>query len=88
MAKTKQAQKDETASANLAKQSRESVLESMFDDMYRKRWKVYRFNFLRGVFFGLGSAIGGTAVLALFVWIISWFVDWPFVQTIVESFKK
>ncbi len=88
MGKSKQAQKEEKAAANLAKQSRESVLESLFDDMYSKRWKVYRFNFFRGIFLGLGTAVGGTAILALVVWVISWFIDWPFVQQIVDSFKR
>ena len=32
---------------------------------------VYKMNFLRGIFFGLGSVLGGTIVVALIIWILS-----------------
>lgn len=80
--------KEQRVSASAAKQARDSVLESVFDDMYRKRWKVYNFNFVRGIFFGLGSALGGTVVLALVLWIASWFIDWPGVASFLDAVKK
>ena len=53
-------------------------------------------NFLRGVFFGFGSVIGGTIVIALVVWILSWLSDIPggfgdfiqYVVSVVESSQK
>ena len=51
--------------------ARETVLEDLFNDFNRSRFKVYRMNFIRGIFFGLGSVIGGTVVIALLVWLLS-----------------
>ena len=51
--------------------AREVVLEQLFNDFNRSRFTVYRFNFFRGIFFGLGSVLGGTVVLALLVWLLT-----------------
>lgn len=51
--------------------ARESVLEDLFNDFNRNRFTIYKFNFFRGIFFGLGSVIGGTIVIALLIWIFS-----------------
>ncbi len=59
--------------------AREEMLEEMFHDMYRNRSRVYKVNFVRGIFFGLGSVLGGTVVLAVILWIFSWFVDVPLI---------
>ena len=50
--------------------ARQSVLEELFNDFNRNRFTVYKFNFIRGIFFGLGSVLGGTVVLGLLVWIL------------------
>lgn len=57
--------------------ARRSVIEEMFNDMYDDRRNIYVMNFFRGIFFGLGTAIGGTIVVALIVWALSFFVDIP-----------
>lgn len=51
--------------------AREAVLEDLFNDFNKSRYAVYRFNFVRGIFFGLGSILGGTVVLAILVWILN-----------------
>ena len=53
------------------KTTREVLLEDIFSDFYRKRRKVDMFNFFRGVFFGLGSVLGGTIVVALIIWLLN-----------------
>lgn len=76
--------------------ARRAVLEDLFYDFHRSRTQVYRMNFLRGVFFGFGSVIGGTIVIALVVWILSWLSDIPggfgdfiqYVVSVVESSQK
>ena len=50
----------------------EQVLEDLFYDLYRNRGRVYRTNFFRGIFFGLGTFIGGTVVVAIVVFILTW----------------
>lgn len=64
------------------------VFEEFFNDYYKNRGKVYRLNFVRGIWFGLGSVIGGTLVLAAFFWILSLFHQIPFLTDIVESVQR
>ena len=72
--------------------ARRALLEELFNDLYQSRSRVYRMNFVRGIFFGLGSVLGGTIVVTLIVWGLNLFTDIPggigdFVQRIVESMQ-
>ena len=51
--------------------ARQTVLEELFNDFNRGRFTIYKFNFFRGIAFGLGSVLGGTVVLALLVWLLN-----------------
>ncbi len=51
--------------------ARQSVLEELFNDFNRNRFSIYKFNFFRGIFFGLGSVLGGTVVLGLLAWLLN-----------------
>jgi hypothetical protein len=53
------------------KGARKSVLEDLFNDFNRNRFTVYKFNFFRGIFFGLGSVLGGTVVIAIIVGVLN-----------------
>lgn len=59
------------------KGAQEAMMEEIFHDMYHERKRIYKINFMRGIAFGAGSAIGGTVVLAIFIWILSLFVNFP-----------
>ena len=61
------------------------VLEELFNDLYRNRVRIYKINFVRGILFGAGSAVGGTLVLALIVWIFSLFVNLPVIGELFEN---
>lgn len=67
--------------------SRVAVLEDLFYDFNRRRADVYKMNFVRGIFFGLGSALGGTVILAIAVWLLSLFVDLPGIGQSVQEFQ-
>ena len=69
--KQQQKQKNKELSAE------EAVLDDLFYDMYRHRGRVYRVNFFRGLFFGFGSLLGGTLVIALLIFILSFLVQIP-----------
>jgi len=69
--------------------ARKSVIEDLFHDFNRSRAQVYKINFIRGLFFGFGSVIGGTLVVGIIVWLLSRFVDLPggvgnFIQYVVD----
>ncbi len=75
--------------------ARRAVLEDLFYDFHKSRAQVYKMNFIRGIFFGLGSVLGGTIVVALLVWTLSLFIHIPGlgdsvkqIQQTIENNKK
>lgn len=68
--------------------ARENLLEDLFYDFNRNRVEIYKMNFVRGIFFGLGSVIGGTVILALAVWLMSFFIDIPGIGHSVEQLQQ
>jgi hypothetical protein len=73
--------------------ARRAILEELFYDFHRSRRQVYLMNFFRGIFFGFGSILGGTLVIALVVWLLSLLADIPggigdFIQYIVDTVQN
>jgi hypothetical protein len=75
--------------------ARRAILEDLFYDFHKRRGQVYWTNFVRGLFFGIGSVLGATVVIAALVWLLHLFVGVPgvghFFQDIintVNSYKK
>ena len=73
--------------------ARRGVMEDLFYDFHRSRQQVYWMNFVRGIFFGVGTVVGGTLVIAIVVWLLSLLVDIPggvgeFVQYIVDTVQR
>jgi len=52
-------------------EARRKLIEELFQDFNRSRVQVYKMNFVRGLFFGLGSVLGGTILVAIVVWMLS-----------------
>lgn len=65
--------KDESKPSQVKREgdARRAIMEDLFYDFYRNRHQVYWMNFVRGVFFGFGSLLGGTIVVAIVVWILA-----------------
>lgn len=73
--------------------ARRAVLEDLFYDFNSSRKEIYKINFIRGIFLGFGTVIGGTLVIALIVWLLSLLTDIPggfgdFIQYIVDVVQK
>lgn len=73
--------------------ARKAILEDLFYDFHKSRKQVYLMNFFRGIFFGVGSVLGGTIVVAIVVWVLSLLVDVPggvgdFIQYIVNTVQQ
>lgn len=73
--------------------ARQAILEDLFYDFHKSRRQVYLMNFVRGLFFGVGSVIGGTLVVAFVLSLLGLLVDIPggvgdFIQYIVDLVKQ
>lgn len=70
--------------------ARKRLIEELFYDFNRSQAQVYWINLVRGIFFGFGTVLGGTLLVAIVVWLLSQFVDWfpfigDFIQQIINS---
>lgn len=86
-------QTKETIQSNNEKDARHHLIEELFYDLHRSRQQVYWMNFFRGIFFGVGSVIGGTLVVAIIVTLLNTLVDLPggigdFVEYIVDIVRN
>jgi len=64
------------------------VFEEFFNDYYKHRKQVYVMNFVRGIWFGLGSVIGGTLIITGILWLLSLFNQVPFLTGVVEAIQR
>lgn len=73
--------------------ARRAIIEDLFYDFNKSRATIYWLNFTRGIFFGVGSVLGGTLVVALVLWLLSLLVDLPggvgdFIEYIVNTVRR
>lgn len=73
--------------------ARRAVLEDLFYDFHSSRRQIYWLNFVRGIFFGFGTVIGGTIIVAVLIWLLSLFADIPggfgdFIQYVVDTVQQ
>lgn len=64
------------------------TLDSMIEGGHSTRWRIYKVNFIRGIFFGLGVTIGSTIFLATILWLLSLFTELPLVGDIAEALRN
>jgi len=67
------------------KGARHQLIEELFDDFYRSRRQIYWMNFTRGIFFGFGTVLGGTVLIALLLWLLGQFVVIPFIGDYIRN---
>jgi len=73
--------------------ARHAILEDLFLDFHRSRRQVYLMNFTRGIFFGFGTVLGGTVLVALIIWVLGQFVDWfpiigDFIKQVIDAMQR
>lgn len=75
----------------LSKKEREEFtkqqLEYFFEMSHPKWGRVVKYAFIKGVATGFGVFLGGTIVIALLLWILSWLGHVPFLQEITDSIR-
>lgn len=69
-------------------EAKRATLDELFNDLYKNRVRIYKINFVRGLLFGAGSALGGTIVIALIVWTLSLFVNIPVIGELFENAQQ
>lgn len=72
--------------------ARRAVIEDLFYDFNRNRVQVYWVNFVRGIFFGLGSLIGATVVVAFIIWVLGQFAGFfpsigNYIQQLIDAMQ-
>ena len=55
--------------------ARKNLIEELFYDLHKSRRQIYSMNFFRGLFFGFGSVLGATLLIAITVWLLGKFGD-------------
>jgi len=73
--------------------ARRNVLEELFYDFSRSKSEIFKINFFRGLFFGIGSVIGGALIIAVGAILLGMFVDLPggvgdFIQRVLDAMKQ
>jgi len=71
--------------------ARHQLVEELFYDFNKSKAQVYWLNFTRGIFFGFGTILGGTVLVALLVWLLGQFVGFPvvgeYIKHLVEAIQ-
>lgn len=71
-----------------AKGAQQDLIEQLFDDHYKHRGRIYQVNFFRGISFGFGSVLGATVLVAVLLWLLSFFNEMPFIGDVVKSTQQ
>lgn len=64
------------------------ALEYLFATGYIDKKRLYLQNFIRGIFFSLGSIVGLAIAVTLILWILSFFDGLPFVNEISRAIEN
>ena len=69
--------------------ARLALIEELFYDFHRSRKQVYKMNFMRGIFFGLGVLVGGTILVTVAIWALNQFTGiFPAVNDFIKIIQK
>lgn len=64
------------------------AVASIFESGYLDKKQAYKTSFIKGVFSGFGGVIGATVLVALLIWVLSFFGHVPLVGKFVDKLNK
>lgn len=64
-----------------------AALEYLFAADFVSKKRLYYENFMRGLFFSLGTLVGFAVVATVVLWVLSWFDSFPFIEHISNAIE-
>jgi hypothetical protein len=64
------------------------ALEVLLATKYIDKKRLYLENFLRGMAFSVGGVVGATVVIALLLWLLSFFEEIPLLGPLFDSTRE
>lgn len=80
-----------TPKPNLTKEEASQAakaLEVLFTTEYVSKRELYKSNFIRGIFFSVGSILGAVVILTVGLWLLSLFKEIPLIGPVTENIKQ
>lgn len=81
-------QKSKPALTKEEAQAANKALEVLFTTDYISKTELYKANFIRGIFFSVGTVIGAAFLVTLLLWVLSAFDELPFIGDFVKSIQS
>lgn len=83
MSKAKKAPSQKDRDAQLGQ-----MLVNIYETGYLDRNTMYKMSFVKGLVGGLGGVIGATVVVALLLWILTFFEQVPLIGDLTQNTKQ
>lgn len=81
-------QKSKPALTKEEAQAANKALEVLFTTDYISKTELYKANFIRGIFFSVGTVIGAAFVVTLLLWLLSAFERVPLIAPVVDNIQN
>jgi hypothetical protein len=69
-------------------QAAAKALEVLFTTEYISKKELYKSNFLRGIFFSIGTVIGAAFIITFLLWVLSAFDELPYIGEVVKGIQS
>jgi len=63
-------------------------MADVYESGYIDKARIYKMSFVKGVLTGFGGIIGATIVVALLLWVLSWFGQVPLIGDVVKNLEQ
>lgn len=85
------ADKDKHQDKKLAKKEYEDlgrIVASIYETGYLDKATAYKTSFVKGILQGFGGVLGATVLVALLIWVLSFFNEIPLLGNIIDNLQN